>query len=131
LVQALVLFLWTLPLGLVGVISVVVATNITERVITSVHFGRLLGVTRKDLSLLRAVGKLAVACLAAAVACAALRFFLAGSAPLVILTACGTLFTILYLTSIHILRIPTDDEYEQIREAIARYLPRSFRYRLD
>jgi hypothetical protein len=43
LAQALVLFLWTLPLGLVGVISVVVATNITERVVTSVHFGRLLG----------------------------------------------------------------------------------------
>ena len=131
LVQALVLFLWTLPLGLVGVISVVVATNITERVITSLYFGRLLGVTRKDLSLMRDVGKLAVGCLAAALASAMLRFFLAGEAPFIILAACGTLFAMVYVTSINILSIPTRAEYAQIRKAIARYLPLPLRYRLD
>ena len=111
-------------------ISVVVATNITERVITSFYFGRLLGVTRKDLSLIRDVGKLAVGCLAAALA-SATRVLLAGQAPFIILTACGTLFAIVYLTSINILQIPTRDEYEQIRRAVARYLPLSLRYRLD
>jgi O-antigen/teichoic acid export membrane protein len=129
--QALVLFLWTVPLGLVGVISVVVATNITERVITFVHFGRLLGVTGQDWLLLRDVVKLAAACLPAALACAALRFFLAGAAPFIILSACGTLFAIVYLVSIHALRIPTHDEYQQIRDGIGRYLPSSLRYRLD
>jgi len=131
LLQALILFFWTLPLGLVGVICVVIATNITERVITSVHFGRLLGVTWQDWFLMRDVGKLAVAGLIGALACAALRFFLAGAAPFIILSACGTLFAVVYLVSIHFLRILTHDEYEQIREALGRYLPPSLRYRLD
>ncbi len=131
LTQALILFLWTLPLGLVGVISVVVATNITERLITSVHFGRLLGVTRSDAYLVRDVGKLAAACAIAAMASALLRLALAGAAPLVILAACGSLFGIVYLIAIHMLRIPTKDEYDQIRGAVARYLPQSLRYGLD
>ena len=131
LLQALVLFFWTLSLGLVGVIVVVVATNIIERLITSVHFGRLLGVTRQDWSLLRDVGKLAAVSLLAAIPCAVLRFFLAGAPPFIILAACGTLFAIVYLTSIHLFRIPTPDEYEQIRDVIGRYLPSSLRYRLD
>ena len=131
LVQALLLFLWTLPLGLVGVISVPVATNISERVITSVLFGRLLGATAQDWLLMRDVGKLAAASLAAALACAALRSLLAGAAPFIILSACGTLFAIVYLDSIHLLRIPRHEEYEQIRDAIGRYLPQSLRYRPD
>ena len=131
LVQALVLFLWTVPLGLVGVISVVVATNISERVITSLHFGRLLNVRRQDLYLLRDVGKLAVACLVAAIACAGLRFLLAGAAPFIILASCGSLFAVVYLISIHLMRIPSSVEYDQIRVALARYLPPSLRYGLD
>ena len=75
------------------------------------------------MSLLRDVGKLAAACLAAALASAALRFFLAGMPPFVVLAACGTLFAVVYLAAIHLLRIPTQDEYEQIRDAIGRYLP--------
>lgn len=45
LTQALILFLWTVQLGLVGVISVVVGTNIIERVITAFRFGRCCGHT--------------------------------------------------------------------------------------
>jgi O-antigen/teichoic acid export membrane protein len=131
LTQAVILFFWTMPLGLVGVISVVVVTNILERVITAVHFGRLLGVTRQDWSLLRDLGKLAIACAIAGLPCAALRFLLAGSPPFAILAACGTLFMIVYLVLIHLLRIPTSEEYGQVREKIARYLPQSTRYRLD
>jgi peptidoglycan biosynthesis protein MviN/MurJ (putative lipid II flippase) len=131
LTQALILFFWTVPLGLVGVISVVVGTNIIERLITASHFGRLLGVTRKDLTLLHGLVKLAGACLIAALASAALRFVLAGSPPFVILAACGTLFLGVYLILIHLLRIPTMEEYAQVREIIARYLPWSMRYRPD
>ena len=131
LAQALILFLWTSALGLVGVISVVVATNITERVITFVYFGRLLGVSRKDWVLARDIGKVALACLVGALAAAALRYFLAGAAPFVILAACGTLFAVVYLVFIYLLRIPTREEYDQIREAISRYLPQSLRFRLN
>ena len=131
LAQGLILFLWTSALGLVGVISVVVATNITERVITTTYFGRLLRVSREDWVLARDIGKVALACLVGAAAAAALRFLLAGAVPFVILAGCGTVFAIAYLASIHLLRIPTREEYDQIREAINRYLPQFFRYRLD
>jgi O-antigen/teichoic acid export membrane protein len=127
LTQAVILFFWTMTLGLVGVISVVVGTNVIERFITASHFGRLLGVTRKDWILLRDLGKLAGACVIAALACAALRFMLAGAPPFIILASCGSLFLLVYLISIHLLRIPTHDEYEQVREMIARYLSRFLR----
>jgi len=131
LAQAAVLFVWTRQLGLVGVISLVVVANIIERSITAFHFGRLLGVSRKHLSLLADIGKLALAAVVAAAACAALRFFLMGATPFFILAICGTLFAFVYLLAIYLLRIPTSDEYEQIREAMTRYLPSSLRYRLD
>ena len=85
----------------------------------------VVAVTPKDLFLLHDVGKLADACLIAALPCAALRFSLAGAAPFTILVACGTLFVSVYLISIHLLRIPTSDEYELIGVAIARYVPQS------
>jgi O-antigen/teichoic acid export membrane protein len=131
LAQAAVLFVWTRQLGLVGVISVVVVANIIERSITAFHFGRLLGVSRKHLSLLADIGKLALAAVVAAAACVALRFFLMGATPFFILAICGTLFAFVYLLAICLLRIPTSDEYDQIREAMTRYLPSSLRYRLD
>jgi hypothetical protein len=71
-----------------------------------------------------------VASLIAALACATLRFFLTNAVPFAVLAACGTLFALVYLASIQLLRIPTPDEYDQIREAIARYLPQSLRCRL-
>ncbi len=131
LTQAVILFLWTRQLGLVGVISLVVTTNIIERIVTATHFGRLLGVTWEDALLLRDLGKLVLASGIGAVACATLRFFLAGTTPFVILAACGTMFAIVYLAAIYFLRVPTSDEYEQIREGLGRYLPTFLRYRLD
>jgi hypothetical protein len=112
-------------------ITVVVVANIIERSVTANHFGRLLGVSRKHLVLLSDIGKLALTSLIASMASATLRFFLAGATPFTILSTCGTLFALVYLLSIHLLRIPTSDEYHQIREAIARRLPPSLRYRLD
>jgi O-antigen/teichoic acid export membrane protein len=131
LIQALILFLWTRQLGLVGVISLVVATNIVERAITATHFGRLLGVTWSDASMLQDIGKVAVASVIGALACAALHFFLAGAAPFWILAACGSLFAIAYLISIYLLRVPSPEEYDQLRDALSRYLPPFLRYRLN
>jgi hypothetical protein len=80
---------------------------------------------------MRDVGKLAVASLFATMACAVLRFFLTGAPQFIILSTCGTPFAIIYLISIQLFRIPTHDEYGQIRDVIGRYLPSSLRYRLD
>ena len=126
----LTLWLWTRPLGLVGVIAVVVAAGLIERAITAIHFGHLIGIRRKDLFLLKDVGKLAVASAVAALASAALRSLLLFAPPFVVLCACGALFAAVYAAAVHFLGIATDDEYDMIRRQIARFLPQSLRYRL-
>jgi len=122
LMQVFILLLWTRQLGLVGVISVVVVAAIVERTVMAIHLGRLLGISRNDILLVRDIGKLALASLIAAVMCAALRSALTGNSLYLILTACGTVYSIVYLTSIHLMRIPTREEYALIRGTFARYL---------
>ncbi len=61
------LWLFTARLGLLGVIAVVVLIAVFERAVMAMHFARLLGVTARDVVLLRDIGKLAVAALAAGV----------------------------------------------------------------
>lgn len=122
----LVLSLWTRQLGMVGVISAVVVVAIIERAVTVYHFGKLLGTSRKDLYLLVDIGKLALASLAAAVACAALRLSIAGRPPFVILMACGTVFAIVYLVAGYFLRILSPEEIDQVRGKLASRLPASW-----
>src|SRR5712692_8429504 len=93
----LILWFWTRQLGLVGVIAVVVGVGIVERAVTSIHFGKLLGVVRQDVYLLRDIGKLAVASLIAALACAAVRYFIVGATPFLVLAVCSSVFAILYI----------------------------------
>ena len=71
-----VLWLWTRPLGMIGVIGVVVGINIVERAITAFHFGKLLGVNRHDIGLATDIGKVALASLAAGAVCATVRLFI-------------------------------------------------------
>jgi O-antigen/teichoic acid export membrane protein len=122
LVQFFILLFWTKQLGLVGVISVVVTTAIIERLTVAVHLGRILGVSRKHVFLLRDIGKLASAALIAALVCAATRLLLVGSTSLKILVVCSAVFAMVYLILIYLMRIPTHEEYEQIRGVFARYL---------
>ncbi len=93
-----VLWLFTARLGLLGVITVVVATAISERGVMAWHFSRLLGVTTGDLVLLRDMGKLAVAALAAGLAAEMVRLFLGAASALAILAGCGAAFAAVYLT---------------------------------
>ena len=127
LAQVFVLLLWTRQLGLVGVISVVVATAVIERAAMVVRLGRLLGVRREDFSLLRDIGKLALAALVTAIVCLVVRLLLAGSTPFLILAGCGVVFMIVYLTLIYLLRIPVGREFEQIRVTFASCSFRSMR----
>jgi O-antigen/teichoic acid export membrane protein len=92
-----VLWLFTERLGLLGVITAVVATAILERAVMACHFGRLLGVTRRDVVLLRDIGQLAVAALAAGLAAEMVRLFLGPASALAILAGCGAVFAAVYL----------------------------------
>jgi O-antigen/teichoic acid export membrane protein len=113
------LSLWTRQLGLTGVVAVVVVTGIVERAATLIHFGRLLGVTTRDIILLRDLGKLAAASAAAGLACAALRSLLGTGSPFTVLAVCGPAFACVYLVAIHFLRVLSPDEYDQLREGVA------------
>ena len=89
--------LFTARLGLLGVIAVVVATAALERVVMAIHFARLLGVTARDLILLRDIGKIAIAALAAGVVAELTRLLLAPKGALVMLAGCGAAFALVYL----------------------------------
>ncbi len=99
LAAALVLTLWlfTARLGLRGVIAVVVLIAVFERIVMAIHFGRLLGVTRRDAVLLRDVGKLALAALAAGAVADVMRVLLARESALAVLAVCAVAFALVYL----------------------------------
>jgi O-antigen/teichoic acid export membrane protein len=91
------LWLFTARLGLVGVIAVVVATAAFERTVMAIHFARLLGVTARDLVLLRDVGKIAIGALAAGISAELARLLLAPRGALAVLAGCGAAFALVYL----------------------------------
>jgi O-antigen/teichoic acid export membrane protein len=96
-VLILTLWMFTARLGMLGVISVVVMIAAFERAIMAVHFCRLLGITAHDLVLLRDVGKLAEAALAAGMIAALIRLILLPEGALVELAGCGAAFAVVYL----------------------------------
>jgi len=100
----LTLWLFTARLGLLGVIVVVVIVAGLERAVMAIHFGRLLGVTPRDLVLLREVGKLAIAALAAGAAAEATRWSMARASPLAVLAGCGAVFAVVYLAGVFLVR---------------------------
>jgi len=112
--------LWfgTTRFGLVGAISVVVLVSILERVVMAVRFGRILGVSRKDLALLKDTGKLALAAAAAALLTAAVRLPLRAAKPLIVLLACGTVFSLAYLGGVLAAGIVTPEEKDLVRRKI-------------
>ena len=91
------LWLFTARLGLLGVIAVVVSIAVFERAVMAMHFARLLGVTARDVVLLRDIGKLAVAALAAGAVAWLIRVLLLPEGALAVLAGCGAAFALVYL----------------------------------
>ncbi len=63
----------------------------------AIHFGRLLGVTARDVVLLRDIGKLALAAAGAGAVAALVRWMLAPRGELLVLAGCGAVFAVVYL----------------------------------
>jgi O-antigen/teichoic acid export membrane protein len=110
--------------GLMGAIGTVVLVTVTERLVVALRFGRILGVRRSDIVLLKDLGKLAVAAGLAACVAVAVRIPLQGVKPLLVLMACGTAFGIVYLGAILLAGILTGQEKEIIRQKLAIIWPR-------
>jgi SAM-dependent methyltransferase len=124
-IAALSVALWfgTRRFGLIGAITVVVLLNLVERFVIAAKVGRILGVTRHDLGLLKDVGKLAVAAFAAAIAAWTVRSYGLEAPPIVVLTASGIVFCLAYFVAILILGVLTTEERDFIERGFAR-LPR-------
>lgn len=99
-VLILALWLFTARLGMLGVIAMVVLFAAFERCVMAIHFGRLLGVTARDLILLRDSGKTALAALAAGTAAVAVRELLVRQSALIVVAGCGAAFGMVYLPAL-------------------------------
>lgn len=131
LVVLVILFLWigTTYFGLVGAIGAVVVVNCTERIVTGIRFGRVAGVTRSDLSLVKDLGKLGVAAAGAALVAAIIRANILAAKPLIILLVCGAAFTTVYILGVLLLRIPSLEEKGLVLDRLMPILPASLRQR--
>lgn len=120
------LWLGTARFGLVGVIVLVTAANLVERVATLAKVGRILGVERRDVALITDVGKIGLAAAGAGALTWAVRAFLSGQRPLVVLVVCGVAFGCAYLGAILWLKVPSVEEWQAVRgriDFVQRYMP--------
>jgi O-antigen/teichoic acid export membrane protein len=107
-------------LSLVGVISIVIAVSLIEHFVTAIRMGRVLGVRARDVLLLKDVGKVALATLAASGAALILKWLVSGAGPLILLMVCGVVFLAAYFISLVGVRVFTPTEYSAIRGRVER-----------
>ena len=107
--------------GTMGAITTVVVVSVTDRTISAIRFGRILGVGWKDITLFKDVGKLAVAAAAAGVAAAAVRLPLLAARPLVTLLVCGVVFSLVYLAAVLLAGVVTPEEKDLVRRKVAGF----------
>lgn len=127
LLAALVPALWAVTSHgwLLGAIAVVVGVNIADRVVLSAVLGRALGVTWRDLGLLRDIGKVAVAAVTAGLGTRLLHGLMAGHAPLLVLGASAVVFGAVYVLSVLLLGVVTAEERHRIRRRTRNLLGRA------
>jgi len=131
LLLALIVLLWfgISHFGMLGAISAVVAVNLAERVIAGIRLGHVLGVTRKDVVLVRDLGKLAVAAIAAALVTAIVRAQMLAAKPLLILAVCGAVFAAVYGAGVLLLGIASAEEKKIVLDRLMPMLPAAWRLR--
>ena len=114
------LWLGTKYFGLVGAISVMVGVSIVDRIIEAIKAWRIVHVTSRDIGLLKDVGKVAVATLAAGSLTAVVRLLTTGQKPFVILAVCSIAFSCAYLAVVWLLGVPLAEERKAVRNRITR-----------
>lgn len=105
--------------ALVGAISVMVCVSIADRLVEAIKAWRIINVTWRDIVLIKDVGKVAVAALAAGSLTSVVRMFVMGQRPFVMLAVCGIAFSCFYISFIWLLRIPSLEERDAIRSKLA------------
>lgn len=100
--------------GLAGAVSAVVIVGVIERVAVAHRLARILEFTRKDLPLLKDVGKLIIATAGASVITIIVRSFVVGLKPFYVLAICGCVFMVAYLLFVLPLKVLTADEWSTL-----------------
>src|SRR5258707_12681963 len=121
-IGALSVALWfgTRRFGLIGAITVVVLFNLIERCIIAAKVGQILGVTRRDIGLLKDVFRMALAAFVAGAATWCLRYSGLDSRPLGILGVCGIAFLVVYVATLVLLGVLTTQERTFVERWIGR-----------
>jgi O-antigen/teichoic acid export membrane protein len=121
-VTTVVLFvaLWfgTKYFGLVGAISIMVIVSLADRLVEAFKSWHIVGVTYRDIGLLKDIVKVAAAALIAALIAALVRLTMLGFRPFVVLAVCGIAFTVVYVGCIWVLGFTTIDEREFLRRHV-------------
>jgi O-antigen/teichoic acid export membrane protein len=124
---AVVTVLWTSAsaLGLVGVISVVVAATYFMWVVAAIRMARLLSVQAADLVRFRPVAAIALSVSVAAVATAAVRFAMAGQRPFVVLAVAAPVFAAVYAVALWVCGVLATEEITALWRDLRRLRPGS------
>ena len=105
--------------GLIGAISVMVFVSVADLVIATIKAWRIVNVTWRDVILIKDVGKVAVAALAAGSLTSVVRMFAMGHRPFVMLVICGIAFGCFYVSFLWLLGMPSVEERQTIRNKLA------------
>ncbi|MEO8435275.1 MAG: oligosaccharide flippase family protein [Pyrinomonadaceae bacterium] len=96
--------------GMVGAISIMVTVTLIDRLIETGKAWRIIGVTPRDIVLLKDVGKIGLAALLAGVAAAGARSLVLGLKPFFVLLLCGVVFAPIYIACTWLFGVVTLDE---------------------
>jgi O-antigen/teichoic acid export membrane protein len=118
--QVLGLVLVVSRFGLLGAVLVVMGTEALGYFILGAKTWRILGASREDLSLFSDLVKIALATVLATACAALVRGALLPAAPLVVLIAAGTLFSLVYLACLFLLKVPNSEELAALRGKLDR-----------
>jgi O-antigen/teichoic acid export membrane protein len=122
LIALLIVALWLVTQygSLTAIISVVVLFSLVERVVTAMRMGRIVGVKRSDIRLLKDVGKIAACSLVAGLIALLTKVYLSDARPFLLLIVMGVVFSVSYLSTFLTSAILTPDEWELIHRQAAR-----------
>ncbi len=105
-------------LGLIGAVWVVVLISLAGRFIMAVRMGRVIGVRRSDIGLIKALVPVAIAAAGAAAVSLLVRNALTGIKPLFSLAICAACYGVAYFLLILIMKVPDQDEVEFVRRRL-------------
>ncbi|OLC28320.1 MAG: hypothetical protein AUH31_09600 [Armatimonadetes bacterium 13_1_40CM_64_14] len=117
------LWIATARFSLVGAVAVVVGVTLLERLVLGVRAAHVLGLSWPDLGRFRDAARLGGAAGVAGVSTHLVRGILLANglmAPLALLVLCSAVFTVLYLGTVLLLRVPTPEERNAVHQWLTR-----------